>query len=219
MSAPLCIVVGYGAGVGHGIALAFGKAGFRVGLIARDPARHVSPLAELAAAGVETVIRPADIADQASLSAAIRACAGAEPVAVLVYNAVAATYGPPSTLAPSQLDNDLRVDVVGALVAVQAVLPAMNQQRSGTLLFTGGGWAHYPSAVGTSVGIGKAALRSLALVLAEELTGTGLRVGLVSVMGTVTSGTAFDPLTIGEAFLAVHRRPDGPHDTETFIRE
>jgi short-subunit dehydrogenase len=147
MSAPLCIVVGYGAGVGHGIALAFGKAGFRIGLIARDPARHTAALLQLADAGVQTTMRSAEIANEDSLVAAIREIAGPDPVDVLAYNAVASTYGPPSTLAPSQLAQDLRIDVVGALAAAQTVLPGMLSRHTGALLFTGGGWAHYPSQV------------------------------------------------------------------------
>lgn len=217
MSAPLCIVVGYGAGIGNGIALAFGRAGFRVGVIARDPSRHVHALRQLADAGVHVTQRAVDIADTDALTAALRDIAGDDPVAVLAYNAVASTYGPPSTVSPAQLVHDLRVDVVGALAAAQAVLPAMHAHGEGALLFTGGGWAHYPAAIGTSVGIGKAALRSLAFVLAEELASTNIRVGLVSVMGTVAAGTPFDPIRIGEAFRDVYQRPAASHEIEVFV--
>ncbi len=34
---PLCIIIGFGTGVGLGIARAFGQAGFQLGLIARNP--------------------------------------------------------------------------------------------------------------------------------------------------------------------------------------
>jgi NADP-dependent 3-hydroxy acid dehydrogenase YdfG len=96
--------------------------------------------------------------------------------------------------------------VAGALAAALAVLPAMQARGEGSLLFTGGGFAHHPSAATSSIGIGKAALRALALCLAEELAPTPLRVGLLSIMGMVRAGGLFDPLRIGEAFLALHHR-------------
>jgi short-subunit dehydrogenase len=37
MSKPLCTIVGFGTGVGLGVARAFGKAGFQLGLISRTP--------------------------------------------------------------------------------------------------------------------------------------------------------------------------------------
>jgi len=218
MNKPLCIVVGYGAGVGQGIALAFGKAGFRIGLIARNPAKFAEPMQQLAATGIETIVKAADAGDEEALASAIGAISANAEVEVLIYNAVAPTFGKPSILSASQLVNDFRVDVAGALVATQTVLPAMRLRRQGSILFTGGGWAHYPWDDAASIGIGKAGLRSLALVLAQELADSGVRVGIVSIMGQVAPGTPFDPSSIGEAFLKVHERPQSEHETELLFK-
>jgi NADP-dependent 3-hydroxy acid dehydrogenase YdfG len=205
---PLCIIVGFGAGVGLGIARAFGKAGFQLGLIARTPSKYTAALQGLTESGIEAMIEAADVSDQQSLANAIAKLQQAQGNAeVLIYNAVSPNYGKPTTLTANQLAQDFEVNVVGALIAVQAVLPIMKSSDRGSILFTGGGWAHYPWDEAASIGIGKAGLRSFTLALAQELTDTNIRVGMVSIMGQVAPETPFDPARIGEAFLSMHHQP------------
>jgi NAD(P)-dependent dehydrogenase (short-subunit alcohol dehydrogenase family) len=124
-----------------------------------------------------------------------------------VYNAVAFRMAPPTAITTDQLVADFRTNVAGALAAANFVLPAMKARRGGAVLFTGGGWALYPSAAVASTAIGKAGLLHLALMLSEELQGSGVRAGTVTIMGQVAAGTAFDPNRIGEAFVTAYRRP------------
>ena len=137
---------------------------------------------------------------------------------MLVYNALSATFGKPSTLAPETLVTDFRVNVTGALAAVRAVLPGMKTRGHGSILFTGGGWALQPWDEAASPSIGKAGLRSLAFTLAQELHGTGVRVGTVTICGEVAPGTPFDPDKIGEIFLAMHRAPENEFQTEVVFK-
>ena len=92
-----------------------------------------------------------------------------------------------------------------ALRASQAFLQDMMDRGTGSILFTGGGWALYPTASAASPSIGKAALRNLGFVLHEQLQGTGVRAGLVSILGMVDESTAFNSSDIGQAFLDFHR--------------
>jgi len=230
MANPLCVVVGYGSGVGQGIAQAFAQAGFGLLLVSRSPQRQAQAFAQLQAAGAEAQLLAADAGDPLGLADSLRqaladggAMGEAAPL-VLAYNAVVPTLGPPSTLAPDRLAADLQVDVVGALAAVHALLPAL-RQRGGALLFTGGGMAHHPVAAAASIGIGKAALRALVLTLAQELAPEAPRlgVGMVTIMGQVAPGGPFDPLRIGEAFVDLQQRlanatVDAPVDPELLFR-
>ena len=120
--------------------------------------------------------------------------------------------------ASDPLVNDFRVDVAGALVAAQTVLPSMRAQRKGCILFTGGGWAHYPWDEAASIGIGKAGLRSLAHVLAQELADSGVRIGIISIMGQVAPATPFDPIAIGQVFLQMYERASSEHETELLFK-
>jgi NAD(P)-dependent dehydrogenase (short-subunit alcohol dehydrogenase family) len=219
MDPAVCIVVGYGPGVGHGIARAFAQAGASLLLLGRQPERHGPLLAELQGvlqvSGAAARLQAADAGDPEALAAAIGSGLAAMPAqagpVVLVYNAVVPTAAAPTGLSPARLAADLQVDVVGALAAVQAVLPLV-RQRGGALLFTGGGMAHHPVAAVASIGIGKAALRSLVQCLAQELAheqagqSPAVGVGMVTIMGQVAAGTAFDPAAIGEAFVALQQR-------------
>lgn len=206
MASGRCLIVGYGPGVGQGIARAFAAADYSLGLVCRRPEQQRSALEALRHDGVEADLESADAGDAARLTVALQGLLRPDLPTVLVYNAVARTAGAPTSLTPDRLLADLGVDVVGALAAVQAVLPLMQARAEGSLLFTGGGFAHHPIAAASSIGIGKSALRALVLCLAQELASSPLRVGLLSIMGMVAAGSALDPLRIGEAFLALHHR-------------
>lgn len=208
MALPVCVIVGYGPGNGQGIARAFGRAGFALGLIARTPDKQAAALAELRSANYPAELFAADAGDEASLTAGLRAVQDRlGETEILIYNAVAFRAAPPTAVTGEQLAADFRTNVIGALTAANFVLPAMRARRGGTVLFTGGGWALYPSAAVSSTAIGKAAQRHLGLMLAEELQDSGVRVGSVLVMGQVSPGTAFDPDKVGEAFLTAYRTP------------
>lgn len=214
-----CIIVGFGTGVGLGIARAFAQAGFTLGLIARSPQKYSDAVKSLTDAGIICEIVAANASDEASLMSAITALIQkyGTPEA-LIYNVVSGSYGKPTTLEAEQMTQDFKSNVVGALIAAKAVLPLMQTQSQGSILFTGGGWAHYPWDEAASMSIGKAGLRSLALTLAQELAETPIRIGLVSIMGQVAPGTPFDPDKIGEAFLAMYQKPVEGYETEFMFK-
>jgi short-subunit dehydrogenase len=214
-----CIIVGFGTGVGLGIARAFGQAGFSLGLISRSPQKYAEEVKSLTDAGIDCQIVAADATDEVSLEQAIASLIQAQGIpSVLIYNVVSGSYGKPTSLSGDKLLEDFKSNVVGALVAAKTVLPAMQTQEQGTILFTGGGWAHYPWDGAASMSIGKAGIRSLAMTLAQELQETPIRVGLVSIMGQVAPGTTFDPDKIGEAFLAMHQKQAVDYEIEFMFK-
>ena len=211
-----CIVVGFGPGVGFGIAQAFAGAGFNLSLITRNLEKVQPQLADLKRFGVSVEAFAADAGNADALEKAIHeARTRLGPPAVLHYNVAALSAGKPSALEPAALTRDLNSNVVGALACARAVLPTMLERNFGRLLFTGGGWALYPSAAFASLSIGKAALRALAFTLAEELKDTGIRAGILTIMGAVQPGTPFDPQNIGSAFLNLFNQPNASFQTET----
>lgn len=198
------VVIGAGPGIGTAVACRFARAGWGVGLVARSPGTLERATAQVTdtAGGETTVIGEAgDAADRASLVTALDQVEGRlGPIDVLVYNAVSAPVGTGTTLEPAALLDSLAVNVVGALVAAQWAVPRMTARGGGTILLTGGGLAYEAWPAFAAVGAGKAALRNLTQALHKELTTTGVRVGMVSVMGTVAPGGPFDPDLIAEEF-------------------
>jgi len=201
----VCAVVGVGPGLGLALARRFGGGGFRIAMLARSQERLEGYRAELGAEGVEARAYAADAGSPQSLAsafAAVRREMGHPEV--LLYNAVGVHSGPASGLRPEELADDLRVGVVGALAAAREMLPTMREAGHGTLLFTGGGAAFGPSKSFASLSVTKAAMRNLVISLAAELDGSGLRVGTVTVAGSIGGSERFAPERIAESFWEMY---------------
>jgi short-subunit dehydrogenase len=215
MNQPICAIAGFGAGVSMGVARAFAKEGYSLALIARNLEKLEENAQELRQAGFTVHTFAADAGNEDALIQAfdkIRIQL-ADPE-VLIYNAAIMTMTKPSELASEKLIADFNVNVLGALVAVQQVIAAMKSKGKGTILFTGGGLALYPSSDFVSLAIGKSALRSLAFCLAQELKESGLHVGTVTICGTVEVGTHFDPDAIAQSYLTLHKQSPDQFETE-----
>ncbi len=209
---PRAVIVGIGPGLGAALARRFAAGGFSVAGLARDPARI---------AAIEGVsLLSADAADPPGLGAAINR---GGPVEVLIYNAYRATIAPvgPSGLEPAALVEDFRVNVAGALAAVQAVLPGMRAMGRGSILLTGGGLALNPTGwlPAASLAVGKAGLRSLAQTLHGELEREGICVTTVTITGQIQPGTPFDPDRIAERYWQLHAQANGRGEWESVFRE
>jgi short-subunit dehydrogenase len=149
-------------------------------------------------------MRRADAGDPDSLTSAL---ANIEPE-VLIYNAFSITpsNGGPSTLAPSTLVAEFRVNVLGALVSTQAVLPGMLRRGRGSILFTGGGIGLDPTnwLPAASLGVSKAGLRNLTQSLHAELGPKGVHVATVTITGMIQPGSRFDPDRIADVYWSLH---------------
>jgi NAD(P)-dependent dehydrogenase (short-subunit alcohol dehydrogenase family) len=216
---PVCLIVGAGPGIGQAVALAFAREGHDVALAARQPdkLREFLPAIEKAGADVRTYA--ADAGDEGSLRAlfgTVRRELGDPDV--VIYNPAAHQVGKPTTLKSEELVADFRVNVLGALVCAQEAAPAMMTRGRGTILLTGGGFAHEPAANYASLSLGKAALRSLTYTLAQELGVDGIHVATVTVHGFVQPGTKFDPRNIAASYIALYRQPQGHFEIEKIFK-
>jgi short-subunit dehydrogenase len=188
MAVPLLLIVGAGPGISLATAYRFGREGFRIALVARRAERLRGYQQELAAAGVRTLCRVADCADEPGLSAALedlQAEAGAP--GVLLYNAARIKWKNILEETGTGLTADFQLNVAGALTAALAVLPRMRRVNEGTLLFTGSLFATDPAPAFGSLSVSKAALRNLAFGLSKALQGTAIRVHYMTIQGRVTA--------------------------------
>jgi NAD(P)-dependent dehydrogenase (short-subunit alcohol dehydrogenase family) len=112
------VITGAGRGLGRSAALALAGAGADVTLVARSR-RELEALArDVEARGRRAWVRPADVADEAELDAAIAAADGAS---ILVTAAGANRAGPTAGYATADLDRLLGVNVRGTFLACRAV--------------------------------------------------------------------------------------------------
>ena len=216
---PSCLIIGAGPGIGQALALAFAREGFSIALCARSAAKLLAIQEDVRETGRPAEIFIADAGDEDSLRTMLaQVSQSLGTPQVLIYNAAVSTVGKPLALTPERLRKDFQVNVASALLAAQEVAPAMKTAGRGTIIFTGGGFAHEPSANYSSISLGKAALRNLTFSLAQELGASGIHVATVTVYGFVQTGTHFDPARIAEVFVALHRQPKGNFQTEHVYR-
>lgn len=129
------VITGASRGIGRAVALAAATKGARVGLIARDEADLKAVLAETGGRGA---LAAADVADPDALTAAIGALeAELGPTDVLVANAGIGAYGAFADTTAEEIERIVRVNVLGTVHAIRAVVPGMIERRRGHLVTIG----------------------------------------------------------------------------------
>ena len=169
------LVTGGGRGIGRAVASALAGAGATVTVVGR----HRATLDEAVAAGDAHFAEVADVADQATIAAAIGAAAQRQPIDILVANAGVAESAPFAKSDAALFRRMIDVNFMGVVHAVQAALPAMKDRPYGRIIAiasTAGirGYAYvsaYSAAKHAVIGL----VRSLAL----ELAGTRVTVNAV----------------------------------------
>ncbi|QDU19980.1 SDR family NAD(P)-dependent oxidoreductase [Urbifossiella limnaea] len=126
------IVTGASSGIGRALAVALARQGRPVGAVARRADLLAELAAEVRAAGgtIETAV--ADVADRAGLAAAIH---GLEqklgPTDLLIANAGMGGETGAVEMNVPQVEAIMRVNFLGVVYAIEAVLPGMIERRAG----------------------------------------------------------------------------------------
>lgn len=168
----LAVVTGASTGIGAATVRALRNEGRRV----LATARRRSRLAELAAeTGCETEVADLTVADDVDRLAARARSLG--PVGALVNNAGGARgLDPVATGSVADWEEMYRINVVATLRVTQALLPALEDDGGGDLLFVTSTAAigSYPGGAGYTAA--KSAEREIALTLRQELVGRPVRI-------------------------------------------
>lgn len=201
------LIVGTGPGIATSVARRFGGAGMPVGLIARSPESVETARAALAEAGVTTVAgTTADAAREDELKAALDRLVEQHGVPeVLVYNAGLIQFDRPGELSHERHQEAYAINVLGALTAAAHLAPRMAEAGGGTIVVTGG--MPQPVSALVSLSLGKAGVRALTEMLAQEYGPAGVHVATVTVCDAVAPGTPYDPDLIAERYWRLHRQP------------
>lgn len=135
--APVAIVTGASSGIGRALAVRLASAGYRVGLIARRLELLETLRDEIAEARGLAVaaVAEADVGDRDALRASVaRIEEQLGPADVMVANA---GFGAPTHLDPLNIDDveqTFRVNLMGLIYSIEAVLPGMLARRSGQIV-------------------------------------------------------------------------------------
>ena len=214
-----CLIIGAGEGVSRAIARRFGKGGFRIGLISRSASNLETLATDLTSDGVEAFWATGDAGDATELTSAMYALIDQMGACdVLIYNAAVLKPGNPLDVTTDQIAAELEINVLGAHRAVSIVAPTMIERGGGAILFTGGGLSLEPFPEWTSLALGKAALRSMAISLFKELSPKGVHVTVLAICGIVEKGGPFDPDEIAQEYWRVATDPRGLADREVVFQ-
>ncbi|MBD2105925.1 SDR family NAD(P)-dependent oxidoreductase [Nodosilinea sp. FACHB-13] len=213
--AKLCVIVGMGEGNGMAIARKFASQGFAIAMVARNEAKLKAYQATFETEGITSHYFLADAGDEAALTAAFAAIQTQSGTPeVLIYNAAVPRMESVLQTRYDTLVNDFKANVAGAIACVQAILPAMQTEQKGTLLFTGGGFVLYPDPNFVSLSLGKAGIRVLASTLHAALKDSPIKVGTVTICGTVNGDDPkYSSDLIAEEYWKLHIAENGEYET------
>tara|TARA_R110002167_G_scaffold163319_4_gene360183 strand:- start:1485 stop:2231 length:747 start_codon:yes stop_codon:yes gene_type:complete len=181
-SKPVCLITGVGGGTGSALARRFTRGGYRVAMIARNRER----LSQLEGELEDARAYVCDVADLDALMGVVQVVQSAmgDP-AVLVHNAVSATFSPFMEADPEDLERNFRINATALLYLARALSPAMVNAERGSIMVTGNtaalrGVPNYALFAPT-----KAAQRILAQSLARDLGPQGVHVGYITIDGAI----------------------------------
>jgi 3-oxoacyl-[acyl-carrier protein] reductase len=166
------IVTGASRGIGRATAEGLAARGARVGLLSRGEDELAALAAKLPD---ESVVLAADVGDGESVAEAVERFTGETGgLDLAVVNAGIAHYGPFMHLPIERAEEMVRINLLGTLYTVKAVLPPMLDRARGHLVVVASGAALRAFPWGATYGATKAGQRAFAEALRHELSGTGV---------------------------------------------
>ena len=169
-------ITGGGKGIGAAAARALAALGARLTLTGRDMAAIEETAASLPAARAMQL----DVTDEAGIKRVHAAAVEAHgPVQILVNNSGIAETAPVLKITPAMVRRLMDVNLVGALLCAQAVLPAMVAARQGRIINVASlASVHGPAYLG-AYAASKHALLGLTRAMANETAKQGITVNAV----------------------------------------
>ena len=185
---PVIAIIGAGPGLGAAVARRFGREGFSIALIARNQSKLDAMTAELTAAGFTASAYAADVRTPASLVAALaRVAAEVGPITALQSSPLPSRdyLKPVLEMTPELALEALQFSALGLIHAARAVVPAMRQAGSGSIIMINGGTSVKARAdfAGTSVAF--PAESAYGEMLHDALEGEGIRVNQLVIPGGI----------------------------------
>ena len=178
----VALVTGASRGIGRAIALALAAAGADVIVnYHREAAAAEAAADAVRGLGRRALALGADVADAAAVTAmAAQAEAALGAIDILVNNAGIALRRSPEALTEAEFARTLAVNLTGAFLCIQQVLPGMRRRRWGRIVNISSGAARGAGVIGVHYNASKAGLEGLTRGYAARLAGEGVTVNAVA---------------------------------------
>jgi NAD(P)-dependent dehydrogenase (short-subunit alcohol dehydrogenase family) len=199
----VAVVTGASAGIGRATAVAFGRRGWRVALLARGIEGLQGARAEVERAGGRALEIPCDVADPAAVeSAADRIERELGPIEVWVNNAMATVFCDAQSVSAEDFRRATEVTYLGAVWGTQAALRRMQPRNRGVIVQVGSALAYRSIPLQAAYCGAKSALRGFTDSLRSELLHDRSRVHV-----TMVQLAAFNTPQFQWARTCMPRRP------------
>ena len=196
------LITGASSGIGRETALLFAKEGADLCLVARRRKELSKVAKECQAFGATALDLPADITDEVQVKKMARECiASVKKIDILINNAGYGKYGPFATTPIDEWDQMWKVNVRGAVLVTQAILPSMIAAKSGHIVNISSIHGIQTSANASAYCATKFAVTGLTEVLAKELWKDGIKVSTVCPGGVLTPFLGVPPEEKNQEFL------------------
>jgi NAD(P)-dependent dehydrogenase (short-subunit alcohol dehydrogenase family) len=186
LDGKIAIITGAASGIGRATARRLAAEGASTVVADLDAAGAKLVADEIAAAGGEATAVQADLGNNDSVRAMVEAAVTAYGGLDILHNNAAATRLaatkdlPVSAADPDVWDETLRVNLRGAMVAIQAAAPHMIARGGGSVINTASGAGLAGDLRNPAYGASKAALISLTRYVATEFGKQGIRCNAIS---------------------------------------
>ncbi len=208
----VAVVTGAASGMGRALSWELGRAGACLALIDHDQVGLQRLHEELGQVGVRSAIAAVDVSDREAVRSAVsRLSAQLGPAEILIPCAGICGFDLVDRLDVEQIERILRVNYLGVVYTLDAVLPGMIERRSGRIVAIASMTAVRGVPFEAAYGASKAALTTFLESLRPALRPRGILVTL-AYPGFVQTPLLEDLIQRGMA------RPPGVIDAETAAR-
>jgi 3-oxoacyl-[acyl-carrier protein] reductase len=178
----IALVTGGSRGIGAAVALALAEAGADVAVNYRERAEAAATVAkDIERTGQRALAVGADVSSSGAVAKMIeRITAELGPIDILVNNAGIGRRRAPEELDEAEWDATIAVNLKGAFLCTQAVLPGMQARGFGRIVNISSGAARGPGGIGVHYNASKAGLEGLTRGYAARLARTGITVNAVA---------------------------------------
>jgi NAD(P)-dependent dehydrogenase (short-subunit alcohol dehydrogenase family) len=202
------VVTGGTAGLGRALALRFARAGYKIGLIARDGKALMDVAQEVLTQGGDPTVVAADVADaDAMFAAADRIAADLGPIDIWINNAMVTVFSTVADISPQEFRRVTEVTYLGFVHGTMSALRHMRPRGSGRIIQIGSALAYRGIPLQAAYCGAKHAIRGFTDSLRSELVREGSRISLTMIQLPAMNTPQFD-------WARTHRqhepRPVGP---------
>lgn len=210
LDGKVALVTGASRGIGRYIANALAREGCDVGICARSEADLAEVVAELEEAGARAHAVPADLTEAKNPGRFVEDVAGELGGAdVLVNNVGGNRRGDFEELSDEDWQDLIDLNFMSHVRASRAAIPHMREAGAGSIVFISSIFGREVGGAGLSLyNTTKSALISVAKIMAQELSGEGIRVNSVAPGSIRFPGGSWD-----------RRVKEQPEKMEQFVEE